>query len=45
MNARKLSDAGGVQTFVLVFGTGDEATKGLLDFGRTPAIERRERMC
>jgi predicted DNA-binding protein with PD1-like motif len=39
MNARTLSDAGGTQTFVLVFSTGDEVTKGLLEFARTHAIE------
>jgi len=39
MNARKLSDAGGSQTFVIVFDTGDEVTKGLLEFARTHAID------
>src|SRR5213593_2049892 len=39
MNARRLGDAGGSQTFVLVFDTGDEVTKGLLEFARTHAID------
>src|SRR6266568_4704408 len=39
MKAQRLADSSGTQTFVLVFSTGDEATKGLLEFARTHAIE------
>jgi predicted DNA-binding protein with PD1-like motif len=39
VKSQRLSDSGGTQTFVLVFSTGDEATKGLLDFARTNAID------
>ena len=38
MKAKILTHAGGTQIFVLVFNTGDEATKGLLEFARTHAI-------
>jgi len=39
MNARKISEAAGTQTFVLVFNTGDEVTKGLLEFARAQKLE------
>ena len=39
MNARKISEAGGTQTFVLVFNTGDEVTKGLLEFACAHKLE------
>ena len=39
MNARKISEAAGTQTFVLVFNTGDEVTKGLLEFARAHKLE------
>ena len=39
MKAQRLAGADGTQTFVLVFSTGDEATKGLLEFSRAHAIE------
>jgi len=39
VKAQILTHAGGTQVFVLVFDTGDEATKGLLEFARAHAIE------
>lgn len=39
MNARKLAEANGVQTFVLVFETGETVTQPLLTFAREHAIE------
>jgi uncharacterized protein len=39
MNARKLSAAGGTDSFVLVFDTGDEVTKELLAFAREHKID------
>jgi predicted DNA-binding protein with PD1-like motif len=39
MNARRLADAGGTQTFVLVFDTGDEVTKELLSFSRKQRLD------
>ena len=39
MNARKLSAAGGSDSFVLVFDTGDEVTKELLAFAREHDID------
>ena len=39
MNARKISEAAGTQTFVIVFNTGDEVTKGLLEFARAQKLE------
>jgi hypothetical protein len=39
MNARRLGAAGGIDSFVLVFDTGDEVTKELLAFAREHAIE------
>lgn len=39
MNARKLAETGGVQTFVLVFEAGEPVTSPLLTFAREHAIE------
>jgi len=39
MNARTLSNASGIQTFVLVFNTGDEVTKELLAFSRSQRLD------
>jgi len=39
VKAQRVSDAAGTQTFVLVFNTGDEATKGLLEFARAHKLE------
>lgn len=39
MNARTLADASGIQTFVLVFNTGDEVTKELLAFSRSQRLD------
>jgi predicted DNA-binding protein with PD1-like motif len=39
VNARKLADTGGVQTYVLVFDTGEMVTSPLLTFAREHAIE------
>ncbi len=39
MNARRISAAGGTQSFVLVFDTGDEVTKELLAFAREHALD------
>jgi predicted DNA-binding protein with PD1-like motif len=39
MNARQISAAGGTDSFVLVFDTGDEVTKELLAFAREHAID------
>jgi hypothetical protein len=39
VNARKLAETGGVQTFVLVFEAGEPVTSPLLTFAREHAIE------
>jgi predicted DNA-binding protein with PD1-like motif len=39
VNARKLADSGGVQTFVLVFDAGETVTSPLLTFAREHAID------
>ena len=39
MKAKRLSQSGGTQTFVLVFSSGDDATKGLLEFAGANAID------
>jgi hypothetical protein len=39
VNARKLAETNGVQTFVLVFNSGDPVTAPLLNFAREHAIE------
>lgn len=39
MNARKLADTNGVQTFVLVFDSGEPVTAPLMRFAREHAIE------
>jgi len=39
VKAQRLSHSGGTQTFVLVFSSGDDATKGLLEFARANAID------
>jgi uncharacterized protein len=39
VNARKLADANGVQTFALIFNSGDPVTAPLLNFAREQAIE------
>jgi hypothetical protein len=38
MKTRLLVDENGTKTFVIVFGTGDDVTSGLLDFAKTHAI-------
>jgi uncharacterized protein len=39
MKSKRLSHSGGTQTFVLVFDSGDDATKGLLEFATANAID------
>ena len=39
MNARRISAAGGTQSFVLVFDTGDDVMKELLAFAREHALD------
>jgi hypothetical protein len=39
VKAQRLSHSGGTQTFVLVFSSGDDATKGLLEFAGANAID------
>jgi predicted DNA-binding protein with PD1-like motif len=39
MKSKRLSHSGGTQTFVLVFDSGDDATKGLLEFAAANAID------